>query len=294
LSRPSPDQTSSRRLRRGADIFSWPVRCAAWAFQRRLVWSLQDSAARAAYAGVTWPFERLTWGLQRRLIWPLDDCLAGLGWPARVVLALLLLGSVTSGTLAAERLATPGPSSPAMPVVHRTAPGVIAEPRPADEAPVLQGVAPNFDQAQATSAVATRIATTSGANSAAAGAAATAPAPVQVGVVTKEVPAAALGVARRFAEAFVLYEVGAADPAVRLVLRQTAVPGLAKALAQRPPRQPAAGEAPRARVLNVVAGPRYGRTASVSVALLRLGATSELRLQLQRTGAGWRVDDVRG
>jgi hypothetical protein len=107
-------------------------------------------------------------------------------------------------------------------------------------------------------------------------------------------PAAALGVARQFAEAFVLYEVGNADPAVRLALRQTAVPALAKALAERPPRQPAAGEAPLAKVLNVVAGPRYSRTGSVSVALLRLGATSELRLQLQRTDAGWRVDDVRG
>jgi hypothetical protein len=293
LSRPSPDQPSSRRLRRALDDAAWPVHCAAWAFQRRLVWPLQDTATRSASADASWPFERLTWGVQRRLIWPLDDCLTGLGWPARVVLALLLLGGVTSGTLAADRLATPGASPPGEPVVQRTAPREVAEPRPAGEGPVLQGAAPDFDQAAAISAAsagAARTATT-GSDSAAVDAAA---APAPAAVVTKELPAAALGVARRFAEAFVLYEVGEADPTVRLALRQTAVPALAKALAERPPRQPAAADAPLAEVLNVVAGPRYGRTGSVSVALLRLGATSELRLQLQRTDAGWRVDDVRG
>jgi hypothetical protein len=292
LSRPRPDHSSSQRLRRTLQAAAWPIHSAAWAFQRHLVWPLQDTAARTAYAGVGPPLERLTWGVQRRLVWPLDECLAGLGWPARMVLALLLLGGVTSGTLAAERLATPAPSSPAVPVVHRPAPVEVADPRPvANPSPVLQGIAPNFERAE--EVVAANAATRSRSD-AAAGAATTSPVPVQVDAISRQVPPVALGVARRFAEAFVLYEIGRADPQVRLALRQTTLPALAKSLAERPPSQPDAGGAPLAKVLNVVAGPRYGRTGSVSIALLRLGSTSELRLQLQRTEAGWRVADVRG
>jgi hypothetical protein len=289
LSRPSPDQTSPRRLRR-----------AARSFEQRVVLA-GAGAARTAAADVKWPFERLAWGIQRRLIWPLDDCLTGLGWPARTVLAMLLLGGVTGGTLAASGAATqPGSSAPGTQVAHRAS--AEQSPAAAPSSPELKGAAPSFDGAAA--AVAPRAngeATASESHQAVAGtatgtaaAAQAAPVPVQINVATRKVPTAALRIARRFAEAFVLYEVGAAAPAVRRAFQQTAVPALTRALTERPPRQPAAGNAPRAKVLNVVAGPRYGRTASVSVALLRLGATSELRLQLQRTDAGWRVGEVRG
>jgi hypothetical protein len=293
LSRPSPDQTSPRRLRR-----------AARSFEQRVVLA-GAGAARTAAADVKWPFERFVWGIQRRLIWPLDDCLTGLGWPARTVLAMLLLGGVTGGTLAASGAATqPGSSAAGTQVADRASAGAAAEqsPEAAPNSPELEGAAPSFDGAAA--AVAPRAngeATASESHQAVAGtatgtaaAAQAAPVPVQINVATRKVPTAALRIARRFAEAFVLYEVGAAAPAVRRAFQQTAVPALTRALTERPPRQPAAGNAPRAKVLNVVAGPRYGRTASVSVALLRLGATSELRLQLQRTDAGWRVGEVRG
>ncbi len=67
-------------------------------------------------------------------------------------------------------------------------------------------------------------------------------------------------------------------------------------LLQRPPRLPASVEVPKAKVLNVVAGPHQGDTYTLSVSLLRVGVTSELRLDMQRdpkTGE-WRVTDVLG
>jgi hypothetical protein len=79
------------------------------------------------------------------------------------------------------------------------------------------------------------------------------------------------------------------------VFAETAAPPLAKALADRPPRQPAAVEVPKAKVLNLVPGPRRRAMLPVSVSLLRLGITSELRLDLERNDDGeWLVGDVRG
>ena len=40
---------------------------------------------------------------------------------------------------------------------------------------------------------------------------------------------------------------------------------------------------PKAKVLNIVAGPRHGDTYTLSVSLLRVGVTSELRLDMQKT-----------
>ena len=53
---------------------------------------------------------------------------------------------------------------------------------------------------------------------------------------------------------------------------------------------------PKAKVLNVVAGPHKGDTYTLSVSLLRVGVTSELRLEMQRdpkTG-DWQVADSLG
>lgn len=105
----------------------------------------------------------------------------------------------------------------------------------------------------------------------------------------------AVDVANRFANAFVLYEIGKADAGVRQTFHRTAAEPLARALAKRPPRQPEGGGVPRAKVLNVVPGPLHGTRLSISVSLLRLGATSELRLQLEnQRKLGWQVSDVRG
>jgi hypothetical protein len=109
-----------------------------------------------------------------------------------------------------------------------------------------------------------------------------------------EAPRAALKVARRFADAFVLYEVGSQDPDVVATFRETAAKPLVKALTSRPPRQPADVDVPEAKVLNVVAGPRQGDGLDVSASLLRVGDTSELRLHLERSDSDWLVTDVRG
>ena len=60
-------------------------------------------------------------------------------------------------------------------------------------------------------------------------------------------------------------------------------------------RQPADVEVPRAKVLNVVPGPSRGGVYTVSVSLLRVGVTSELRLEMERLkDEGWRVTNVLG
>ena len=43
---------------------------------------------------------------------------------------------------------------------------------------------------------------------------------------------------------------------------------------------------PEAKVLNIVAGPKHGDVYTLSVSLLRVGVTSELRLDMQKTPAG--------
>ncbi|HEX8958540.1 MAG TPA: hypothetical protein VF770_01825, partial [Solirubrobacterales bacterium] len=98
--------------------------------------------------------------------------------------------------------------------------------------------------------------------------------------------AAAIEVAHRFSNAFVRYETGKATPAVRAAFAETATPKLVHSLLRRPPRLPANVEIPQARVMNVVPGPRLGKVYTVSVSLLRVGLTSELRLSMQHEGGG--------
>jgi hypothetical protein len=103
-------------------------------------------------------------------------------------------------------------------------------------------------------------------------------------------PKAAKQTARRFAEAFVLYEIGGVEGKVRSAFRHTSTKQLSRALLHRPPRQ-----VPQAKVVNVVAGPSHEGVYPVSVSLLRVGVTSELRLQLEQ-GADhkWQVTNVLG
>jgi hypothetical protein len=117
---------------------------------------------------------------------------------------------------------------------------------------------------------------------------------------------AALKVAREFAQGFVVYETGGEATEFRDAFKASATPELTRALLRRPPKQPAGVKVPRAKVLNVVAGPSRGSVYKVSVSLLRVGVTSELRLDMERiktagetgTGAGkraeWRVTNVLG
>jgi hypothetical protein len=108
-------------------------------------------------------------------------------------------------------------------------------------------------------------------------------------------PKAAKRVARHFAEAFVVYETGGVDAKVRSSFRHTTTKQLSKALLQRPPRQPAAVKVPQAKVVTVVAGPSKGSVYEVSVSLLRVGVTSELRLAMEQgLGKKWQVTNVLG
>jgi hypothetical protein len=108
-------------------------------------------------------------------------------------------------------------------------------------------------------------------------------------------PKAAKKVARRFAEAFVSYEVGGIDTKVRKTFGLTSTKQLSRSLLHRPPRQPASVKVPKAKVVNVVAGPSKGNVYTVSVSLLRVGVTSELRLEMEQgVGKKWQVTNVLG
>ncbi len=53
---------------------------------------------------------------------------------------------------------------------------------------------------------------------------------------------------------------------------------------------------PKAKVVNIVPGPRHGGTHTLSVSLLRVGVTSELRIDVKRDekSGDWQVTDVLG
>ena len=51
---------------------------------------------------------------------------------------------------------------------------------------------------------------------------------------------------------------------------------------------------PKAKVLNIVSGPKQGDTYTLSVSLLRVGVTSELRVEMQRVKGRWVLTDVLG
>jgi hypothetical protein len=136
---------------------------------------------------------------------------------------------------------------------------------------------------------------TAGANDTSGTATATSGAEDEAGLTGPPAPKAAKRVARHFAEAFVVYETGGVDAKVRSSFRHTTTKQLSKALLQRPPRQPAAVKVPQAKVVTVVAGPSKGSVYEVSVSLLRVGVTSELRLQMEQgPGKKWQVTNVLG
>jgi hypothetical protein len=280
-----------------------PVRAAAWAFEERVVLAGVD-AARAGADAARWPFERLFYRFEDKVLWPLQDAFRDSSRMVRAaaltLAAVAAIGAGTAGALLGS------PTSPALepapeaaPVAVQSAPAAEAPvPAPAEpeaQGPVLQGEVPAFESSKAGAAPATAKPNATPAEAARRNAATT-EAPVELPTLTAAERQKPLVVARAFSEAFVAYEIGEANPEVRELFRVTAVPLLAKALNERPPRQPAGDEVPRARVLNVVAGPAAGDRFAASASLLRLGTTSELRLDLEqakKTGV-WRVIDLRG
>jgi len=286
---------------------------AAWTVEDKVVWG-GAGLLRSALDVVKWPFERAAWAIERGVVWPLerrtgswDGAIRAGGVTALAVVAagagvlgLVLASGSGGGTTAIEaRQATPLP-----------APAAQAAPREdlAQAAPVLHGATPDFTPSEADSAGASKAVSAPPAGETAEATGSTAPATTaaatssssddSAGTATKVVAVgpAATEVAHRFAGAFVDFETGQVDGDVRDAFASTATPLLARRLLRRPPRLPANVKVPRAKVLNIVPGPRHGDTYTLSVSLLRVGVTSELRIDMERdqkTGE-WQVTDVLG
>ncbi|HWW68294.1 MAG TPA: hypothetical protein VNY83_09970 [Solirubrobacterales bacterium] len=273
---------------------------AALAVEERVVWSAGD-AVRSAADAVKWPFERAAWAIERGLIWPLQERFAD--WDGAlhaVAVAAVALAAVGAGVAGLLWVTPGGGGNSAAPQAAGGA-AIAAKPSPhitpaQPAAPLLHGVAPVFAPAAGGGAAkvagkeAVRARSSTG--SAKGGGASTSSA---AGLVGKPAGPAALGVARQFSDAFVLYETGQGGAPVRAAFGATATPALAHSLLRRPPRLPANVKVPKAKVLNVVAGPSSGGVYTVSVSLLRVGLTSELRLEMEKAKHGkWHVTEVLG
>jgi hypothetical protein len=286
----------------------------ALALEEKVVWRVGDGL-KAVFEVVRWPFERVGWALQRALIWPLQDRASELRGRGRARAAGGGVAAIAVG-VAALVLASSGGSGAATEAPVAVVPKPVAKVSPAPiaekPAPTLHGAAPVFKPAKAKDSSAvdsakqieSSSAESSGAatgSSAATGKISSNPNSSSSGsaqVSTVDGPAAgkrAIAVARDFSSAFVVYETGGEEAAVRKTFATTTTPELAKALLKRPPRLPANVKVPKAKVVNVVAGPSHGGVYSLSVSLLRVGVTSELRIEMEKLkGEGWRVTNVLG
>jgi hypothetical protein len=290
---------------------------AAWDVQDRLRNGLPE-AGRTLVELLTWAFDQISFGLRRKLLWPAEDRAGELGPSVRkisfaAVVVLAALAGVAgliwaapdrpSGTTAAETVsvaskpvATPAPApeeAPAGPTLHGATPDFKPATTGVDSAKAIEASSasakPSSDSSPSPSSSAAKAATDS--NPATASTAS----PQSVAVDGPPAGPAAISVAHEFASAFVLYETGADAGAVRKAFGETATPQLSHSLLRRPPRLPANVKVPKAKVLNVVPGPSHGGVYTVSVSLLRVGLTSELRLDMERMKKNqWRVTNVLG
>lgn len=263
--------------------------------------------------------EDLSLALRDRLLWPVEDRFLALGDRGRAAVAggavVLALGIGIGGYSLVSSGETEPTAARQVAVAVEPAPQpepVKAEPKPEPE-PTLQGAAPVFkakapedpsavegSKAVATPSAATSSQTGNAATDTISSKPAADPAGASASASTSTVdgpPAgpAGIAVARKFAKAFVVYETGGEEAAVREAFSATATSELTRALMRRPPRQPSNVEVPKAKVLNVVPAPSQGKVYPVSVSLLRLGATSELRLEMEQLkNKQWRVVNVLG
>jgi hypothetical protein len=281
-------------LRSKLDAATEPVRAAAWAARERVLWEGADRL-RPLIEIARLPFERLAWVVQRRLIWPVQDRTEGIGHLlAATALSAVGLAAMAMGVVSLTSGSDPGSLQLAAPAPGKLAATDAKPSPPKEDGPVLRGAAPSFrpgtdaeDSAKSESSDVAAISSTGSVSEEGAGTAATSRRAVPAGP-------AAMKVARRFSEAFVFYEVGDRSARTEAVFAETTTPRLAAALEERPPRQPEGIDVPRARVLNLVPGPRRGRTYTVSASLLRVGLTSELRLEMEKKNGIWLITDVRG
>lgn len=266
----------------------------------------------AAADAVRWPFERAAWTVERRLLWPLQRRFAGWGAPGRSA-GVAALAAIAVGAVLVAVLILPG--SGETPPQQSTRPArvaIVAPERQAQseqpQAPSLQGAPPHFglgkgvgvsksSDGEAGTADAESPSSSSDSTASAAATPVESETAASASSARNPVPAgpAAMKVARRFSEAFVFYEVGKRPERAKTVFGETATAQLAEALDDRPPRLPSSTKVPKAKVLNLVPGPRFGKDYTVSVSLLRVGTTSELRLTLQKEEDGeWSVAQILG
>jgi hypothetical protein len=260
--------------------------------------------------------EDLSLAVRDRVVWPLEDHFRSLSREGRgivaggaAVLALALaIGGYSLVSSGGEETAPAAQVVATAPAPEPTTPK--AKPKPEPD-PTLQGATPVFkapakegsskvssskpiEEAPAAGASRTGNASTDTISSTP-GAAATASTSNTTTVDGPPAGPAAIAVARKFADAFVVYETGGEESVVRKAFKATAVTQVTQALLDRPPRQPAGVEVPKAKVLNVVPAPSHDRIYPVSVSLLRVGATSELRLEMEQLkNKQWRVTNVLG
>jgi hypothetical protein len=295
----------------------------ALALEENVVWRVSDGA-RAVFEVVRRPFEDVRWALQRALLWPAQDRFEELDGRGRgvvaggglAVIAISVTGLVlaTSGGLGSS---SPSPvAAVATPIVKQAQ---AAAPKAEEKAPTLHGAPPVFKPAKpkpdnskvggakALGSSATQSSETTSTTSSAAtekissdpsSSASTASSSSTEQLAAIDGPPAgkeAIAVAHKFSNAFVVFETGGDATLVRKAFAVSATPALSKSLLKRPPRLPANVKVPKAKVLNIVAGPSHGGVYELSVSLLRVGVTSELRLQMEELkGEGWRVTNVLG
>jgi hypothetical protein len=321
---PTDESTECARVARGSDARRWrqlpePLEAVVFAVQERVIWPLQDR-----FSLLPGPSPALIGGGAAALV--------------AVVVAIALLSSGGGGSAPTTAVSeASAPSEPLMAPAHPAA----AKPKPKKAAPrgTLHGAAPVFSppspaskggektgksEAAEKDAASSEGSGSESGNTDSQSGNASSPASATISSDPKKtlgadeeatassaaraaVPSgppagpAAVKVAREFARGFVVYETGGEAAEFRDAFKATAAPRLTKALLERPPKQPAGVKVPRAKVLNVVAGPSQGEVYAVSVSLLRVGVTSELRLQMEKVDSGksgkraeWRVTNVLG
>jgi hypothetical protein len=260
--------------------------------------------------------EDLSLALRDRVVWPLEDHFRSLSHEGRAIVAGGAVVLALALGIGGYSLASSG-SDEAAPATQVVATAPAPEPaatKPASKPepkPTLQGATPVFkapakqegskvstpqpieaDAGAGASKTGNAAADAISSKPAAPGATASA---ADVSVDGPPAGPAAIAVARKFADAFVVYETGGEESAVRRAFKATAFPEVTRALLRRPPRQPAGVKVPKAKVLNVVPAPSHDRIYPVSVSLLRVGATSELRLEMEQLkNKQWRVSNVLG
>jgi hypothetical protein len=246
--------------------------------------------------GLTWPIRRFFWFVEKRFLWPVQDSFKRIARTFRYQSPMAYIGATMLLTLTAAAIGAAvyfhnetkdGQTTVAAAVPAESETLIAATPTPPAPQPSvpagqakdddsLKGVVPDFNG--------------SAKNKSGSKKKQSLPATV---VRPSDIPdSPPLRVAQNFAETFVDYEIGKKSAAKDF--GRTATTKLSRELQRYPPRLPSGGKIPKAKVLNVVKGRKYGERMDVSVSLMRSGATSELRLALKQEKKKWLVSEVRG